>query len=340
MPWDNRAMTWGVLLAGCGIGGFVSAAAAQAPQIPRFESGVDLVSVPVAVTLKDGEFVSGLEVEDFRILEDGAEQEIVVFGAGLEESWVELPPEEKEELSMRQVIGLLLDSSGSMEEDLPLLQEAAIKFLTNIPRTEHLFVISFDESIWLSEYSSDDQRIISNRIYEIEAEGWTALYDAVATFLDRVYDYEGRKTLAVFSDGEDSRSTLMFSEALDLVKLGDTTIHSIHFGDRSRHDRVFHNARFLRAIADATGGSYALASSLDQLDELYDRILDELYSQYSLGYISTNTRREGRYRRIEVEVIRPDLDEVEIRARRGYYGPFEPSEAARGEKPPREPPAQ
>ena len=263
MPWDNRAMTRGVLLAGCGIGGFVSAAAAQAPQIPRFESGVDLVSVPVAVTLKDGEFVTGLEVEDFRILEDGVEQEIVVFGAGLEESWVELPPEEKEELSMRQVIGLLLDSSGSMEEDLQLLQEAAIKFLTNIPRTEHLFVISFDESIWLSEYSSDDQRIISNRIYEIEAEGWTALYDAVATFLDRVYDYEGRKTLAVFSDGEDSRSTLMFSEALDLVKLGDTTIHSIHFGDRSRHDRVFHNARFLRAIADATGGSYALASSLD-----------------------------------------------------------------------------
>ena len=88
-------MTRGVLLAGCGIGGFVSAAAAQAPQIPRFESGVDLVSVPVAVTLKDGEFVTGLGVEDFRILEDGVEQEIVVFGAGLEESWVDLPPRKR-----------------------------------------------------------------------------------------------------------------------------------------------------------------------------------------------------------------------------------------------------
>lgn len=306
----------GMSLLGLGV------AAAQQP-IPRFESGVDLVSVPVAVTLKDGEFVTGLGAHDFRVLEDGVEQEIVVFGAGLEESWVELPPDQKEELSMRQVIGLLLDSSGSMEEDMPLLQEAAIKFLTNIPRTEHLFVISFDESIWLSEYSSDDQRTISNRIYEIEAEGWTALYDAVATFLDRVYDYDGRKTLAVFSDGVDSRSTLMFSEALDLVKLGDTTIHSIQFGDRTRHDEVFRNARFLRAIADTTGGSYALASSLDQLDELYDRILDELYSQYSLGYVSTNTRREGRYRRIEVEVIRPDLGEVEVRARRGYYGPYD-----------------
>ena len=296
-----------------------------AQQVFRFEAGVDLVSVPVAVTGEDGEFVTGLEVGDFRVLEDGVEQEILVFGAGLDESWVELPPEQKEELSLRQVIGLLLDSSGSMEEDISLLHEAAIKFLTNIPKTEHLFVISFDENIWLSEYSSDDQRTISNRIYEIEAEGWTALYDAVATFLDRVYDYDGRKTLAVLSDGVDSRSTLMFSEALDLVKLGDTTIHSIQFGERWRHSEVFENARFLRAIAEASGGSYALTSSLDQLDEFYDRILDELYSQYSLGYVSTNTRREGRYRRIEVELVRPELREAEIRARRGYYGPFEPS---------------
>lgn len=317
----SRRVSAGVML-------FASAAMGQEQEIFRFEAGVDLVSVPVAVSTEDGEFVTGLGVEEFRILEDGVEQEILVFGAGLEESWVDLPPDQKEELSQKQVIGLLLDSSGSMEEDLPLLHEAAIKFLTNLPRTENLFVISFDENIWLSEYSSDDQRTISNRIYDIEAEGWTALYDAVATFLDRVYDYDGRKTLAVFSDGADSRSTLMFSEALDLVKLGDTTIHSIQFGDRSRHAATFENGRFLRAIADATGGSYALASSLEKLDELYDRILDELYSQYTLGYVSSNTRREGRYRRIEVEVTAPGYDDVEVRARRGYYGPYEPSENA------------
>ena len=309
-----------------------SAVAGQQQEVFRFETGVELVSVPVAVTTGDGEFVTGLEAGAFRILEDGVEQEILVFGAGLEESWVELPPELKEELSRKQVIGLLLDSSGSMEEDMPLLHEAAIKFLTNIPKTESLFVISFDENIWLSEYSTDDQRTISNRIYDIEAEGWTALYDAVATFLDRVYDYDGRKTLAVLSDGADSRSTLMFSEALDLVKLGDTTIHSIQFGDRARHNEVFENGRFLRAIADATGGSYALASSLDQVDEFYDRILDELYSQYTLGYVSSNTRREGRYRRIEVEVIDPEARGLEIRARSGYYGPYEPSD---GPEPPR-----
>ena len=313
-------------LTGAGVLLLASGALAQQQEIFRFEAGVELVSVPVAVTTEDGEFVTGLGVEAFRILEDGVEQEILVFGAGLEESWVELPPDLKEELSQKQVIGLLLDSSGSMEEDMALLHEAAIKFLTNIPRTESLFVISFDENIWLSEYSTDDQRTISNRIYDIEAEGWTALYDAVATFLDRVYDYDGRKTLAVLSDGADSRSTLMYSEALDLVKLGDTTIHSIQFGDRARHHEVFENGRFLRAIADATGGSYALASSLDQVDDFYDRILDELYSQYTLGYVSTNTRSEGRYREIEVEIVAPEFGDVEIRARRGYYGQYEPSD--------------
>jgi len=273
---------------------------------------------------EEAAFVTGLAAPDFRILEDGVEQEILVFGAGLEESWVDLPPEEKEALSARQVIGLLLDASGSMEEDMTLLQEAAIKFLTNIPKTENLFIISFDENIRLSEYSSDDQRTISNRIYDVEAEGWTALYDAVATFLDRVYDYDGRKTLAVFSDGVDSRSTLGFGEAMDLVRLSDTSIHSIHFGNQTRADQVFHNSRFLRAIANETGGSYSVAQSLENLDEVYDRILDELYSQYRLGYVSTNTARDGRFREIRVEVTRRDLGKLEVRTRRGYYAPYDP----------------
>ncbi len=293
-------------------------------EVPRFEAGVELVSVPVAVTDRDGDFITGLTVEDFRIFEDGVEQDILIFGAGLEESWVDLPPEEKDAASGRHVIGLLLDSSGSMERDMGLLHEAAIKFLTNIPPTEHLFVISFDENIRISEFSSNDQRIIANRIYDMEADGWTALHDAVAAFLDRVWDYEGRKTLAVFSDGADSRSTLGFGEALDLVKLSDVTIHTIQFGDRARSSDLFHNSRFLRAISDATGGSHAVASSLERLDELYDRILDELHSQYALGYVSTNTRREGRYREIEVRVVGDGVDDPNIRARRGYYGPMDP----------------
>ena len=289
----------------------------RAPYV--FESNVDLVSVAVAVTNKDGDFMSDLTIDDFRVFEDGVLQEIQLFAAGLEQSWVGLPLEMKDEVSGRQVVGLLLDASGSMEADIHLLRAAVIKFLANLPKTEDLFVMDFDENIRLSRYSSDDQRLISDRIYDVEAEGWTALYDALATFLARLYDLDGKKTLVVFSDGMDSRSTLSESEVFDMVKMSDVTIHSLQFtGESGQRQRVLTEGRFLRRVANETGGFFAVASSLDKLDELYDHILEELFSQYTLGYVSNSRKRDGKYRKIKVKV---DVKGAEVRARRGYYGP-------------------
>jgi Ca-activated chloride channel family protein len=289
-------------------------------QVPYvFESRVDMVSVAVAVSDDEGNFITDLEAEDFTVLEDGVRQEIRLFAAGLKESWVGLPAEMKDELSGRQVVGLMLDASGSMEEDMRLVREAALKFLTNLPKTENLFVMDFDENIRISQYSTDDQRLLSDRIYDVRAEGWTALYDAVGTFLERLYALDGKKTLVVFSDGVDSRSTLSVGEVLDMVKLSDATIHTIHFGaSQSRGSRTFEEGRFLRQLSSETGGSYAFGDSLEQLDELYDKLLEELFSQYTLGYVSSNTKQDGKYRKIKVEV---DLKDVKIRARKGYFGP-------------------
>ena len=296
---------------------------AQEPKIPTFTADVDMVSVAVAVVDDDGNFVTNLTADQFTLYEDGKNQEIHLFAAGLEESWVGLPPDVKDDLSGRQVIGLIIDTSGSMEDDMPLVREAAIKFLTNIPMTESLFIIDFDENIRLSHYSSDDQRVIADRIYDMESEGWTALYDAVATFLERVYDLDGRKTLVVFSDGVDSRSTLGVGEVFEMVKLSNVTMHSIHFTAGSHNaSRLFEQGRFLRRLARETGGSYAVGRSLEQIDEFYDKILEELFSQYSLGYVSSNLKRDGKYRKIKVEV---SVDDVKVRHRRGYYGPEAPA---------------
>ena len=294
-------------------------------QVPYvFESRVDMVSVAVAVTDDEGSFITDLEVSDFTVLEDGVRQEIRLFAAGLKESWIGLPPEVKDEVSGRQVVGLMIDASGSMEADMRLVREAALKFLTNLPKTENLFVMDFDENIRLSRYSTDDQRLLSDRIYDVQAEGWTALYDAVGTFLERLYALDGKKTLVVFSDGVDSRSTLSMGEVLDMVKLSDATIHTIHFGaSQSRNSRTFENGRFLRQLSSETGGSYAFGDNLQQLDELYDKLLEELFSQYTLGYVSTNSKQNGKYRKIRVEV---DREDVKVRARRGYFGPA-PEEA-------------
>jgi len=277
-----------------------------------------MVSVAIAVHDRDGNFVRGLTADQFKVYEDGVEQRIELFAAGLDESWVDLPPEIKDELSGRQVIGLIMDASGSMEDDMPLLRTAAIKFLMNIPKTENLFVMDFDENIRLSRYSSDDQRVIAERIYGIKSEGWTALYDAAATFLERVYDLDGRKTLVIFSDGVDSRSTLGVSEVFEMVKLSNVTIHSIHFAGSSSMSRRFQESRFLRQLARETGGTYAQGHSLEVIDKLFDKILDELFSQYNIAYLSSNTETNGKYRKIKVEV---DVDDIKIRHRRGYFGP-------------------
>ena len=295
------------------------------PQTYRFESQVDMVSVPVAVTDKEGNFIKDLKVADFIVYEDGEQQEIALFAAGLEESWIGLAPELKEQLSGSQVIGLIIDASGSMEEDMWLVRESAIKFLASIPKTEHLFVIDFDENIRLSSYTSDDQRTIADRIYEVEAEGWTALYDTVGTFLERVYGYSGKKTLVVFSDGVDSRSVLSSSECVDMVKASDVAIHTIQFGKdlvRNR-PRAHTQGRFLRRMSELTGGSYSFAENLEGIDELYDKIIEELFSQYTLGYISSNAKRDGKYRKIKVEVLR---DDIKWRARQGYMGPISETE--------------
>ena len=290
-------------------------------RIPTFTTDVEMVSVAVAVQDRDGNFVRDLTADQFKVYEDGVEQKIELFASGLDESWVELPPEVKDELSGRRVIGLIMDASGSMEDDMPLLRNAAIKFLMNIPKTENLFIMDFDENIRLSRYSSDDQRVIADRIYEIESEGWTALYDAVATFLERVYYLDGRKTLVVFSDGVDSRSTLSIGEIYEMVKLSNVTMHSIHFAGSSSASRRFEQSRFLRQLARETGGSYEQGQSLKKIDELFDKILDELFSQYNIAYLSSNEETNGKYRKIKIEV---DVDDIKIRHRRGYFGPEPP----------------
>jgi len=295
-----------------------------AQQPYQFRTKVDMVSVAVAVTDKKGNFIKDLRAEDFTVFEDGVEQKIVLFGAGLAQSWVDLDPELKEELSGEQVLGLILDASGSMDHDMRLVRDAAIKFLTNIPRTKHLVILDFDENIRLSEYSSDDQRLIADRIYDVEAEGWTALYDAVATFLERVHAQQGRKALVVYSDGVDSRSSLGMGECLDMVRSTDVAIHTIQLGGSSRSSdisRRFSEGAFLRQISELTGGSHSMPSSLEQLDHFYDRILEELYSQYTLGYVSSNSKPDGKFRKISVKMKREGLN---VRARRGYRGPSKP----------------
>jgi Ca-activated chloride channel family protein len=148
----------------------------------------------------------------------------------------------------------------------------------------------------------------------------TALNDAIGVYVSRVAETPGRKVLVLFSDGDDTTSTLGGSEVRRLVRSSNVTIYPVAFEGafRSGSTEGLRARSFLHALAEATGGQVFSPHASRELAAIYQTILDELGSQYVLGYVSDNPKRDGKYRRLSVEVKRPD---VRVRHRPGYNAP-------------------
>jgi Ca-activated chloride channel family protein len=329
------------------------AAPASAQRTPVFHSGLDLVHVTVTVRDARGGLVSDLSAEDFVVREDGRVQAVQVFGAAAGQIHAgerapraaalhctrcgevvhvtegQTVPEcsrghgtfdigEREDLALN--LGLLFDTSESMRRDLRLSQESAIRFLESIPRARDLLLVFFDRDIRLSRYSSENQQGIFGRILETKGEGFTALYDAIAVYLSRVADTPGRKVLVVFTDGDDTTSQVPPMEVQRMVRSSDATIYPVAFrGERRPGSPEALLARaFLNSLADLSGGRVFQPTASRELARIYQSILDELGTQYVLGYVSDNPARDGKFRRITVESSRPGL---KLRHRPGYDAP-------------------
>jgi len=294
------------------------AALPAAPQdAPVFEVGLEIVNVTVTVRDEEGNFVSNLQAEDFSVKEDGREQELQVFAPAID-------PKEREELALN--LGMLFDTSTSMRENLKLSQHSAIRFLDAIPRAKDLILIFFDEDIRISRYNSENQQGIFERILDTESTGYTALCDAVAVYVSRIMGTPGRKVLVLFTDGADNRSSTPASEVTRLVRSTNVTIYPVAFALKQRisaNDALRARA-FLAELARSSGGKVFRPGKAQELAEIYSQILDELSSQYVLGYVSDNPELDGKYRKLEVEVSRAGL---QVRHRPGYNAPEPPPES-------------
>jgi Ca-activated chloride channel homolog len=289
----------------------LAAAAARAQRTPVFRAGLDLVDVTVSVRDGKGGLVSDLVAEDFVVREDGRPQKLELFApAAL--------PEEREELALN--LGMLCDTSGSMRKVLRLSQESAIRFLEAIPRARDLVLIFFDQDIRISRYSSENQQGIFERILETQGAGVTALYDAIAVYLSRVAGTPGRKVLVVFTDGDDTTSRTSPGEVEALVRSSRVTIYPVAFPGEYRvgSPQEMRARYFLHSLADLSGGRVFNPTASRELAAIYQAILDELGTQYVLGYVSDNPKRDGKFRRVTVEVSRPGL---KVRHRTGYDAP-------------------
>jgi Ca-activated chloride channel homolog len=285
--------------------------APPSPAVPVFPIDLDVVNVTVTVRDDQDQLVADLGPEDFVLREDGEEQPIQVFGRAME-------PGQDETLALD--LGMLLDTSQSMLKELKLSQVAAIRFLDAIPRARELITIFFDQDIRISRYTSENQQGLFARIQEAQGGGNTALYDAITVYLSRVQGSPGRKVLVVFSDGEDSISEVGMSEVLELIRSCPVTIYPIAFsgGFVPGSQRALKARSFLLRVAELSGGQVFTPMSYQSLSEIYDKILDELRSQYVLGFVSSNGDHDGRFRKLEVEVRHRGY---KVRHRRGYYAP-------------------
>jgi Ca-activated chloride channel family protein len=279
-------------------------------QTPTFRTGIDLATFGVTVVDKKGEYLAELNAEDFEIIEDGQKQTLKYFARGTD---LESGPE--------MHVGLLFDTSGSMSEDIKLSRSAAIKFLNTLSEAKDMTLVDFDTEVRVAKYPQRDFPRMVERIRGRNPDGETALYDAMGVYLDGASEDEGRKILVLYTDGGDTHSTISFGDLMTLIRASDVTVYSVGFLEHSR-GRIEERSH-LQQIAEATGGQAFFPSTMKDIETSYDKVVAQIRAQYSLAYSSTNTKRDGAWRKVEIRVTKPELKGSRILARRGYFAPYQ-----------------
>ncbi len=259
---------------------------------------VEMVLVPVTVTDPYERLVEGLNKKDFRLFDDGVEQNISQFYR------------DDGPIS----VGIVFDASNSMVRRMDMSRRAISMFLARCGAGDEFFVIRFSDRPQRLQPFTMDTGLVEDVVKHIQPEGWTALYDAIHLGIsDMKRAAHASKVLLVLSDGGDNNSRYNEREIKSIVQEGDVRLYAISIFDRSST---------LEKLADNSGGRAYRVRKLDELPDLASRISEELHSQYVLGYNPSDSRRQGKYRKLKVELA-PKQDAPPLRAswRRGYYEP-------------------
>jgi len=283
----------------------VSLASAQDDDIERVDSSI----VVLNATIRDshGLSVSGLTQKDFSIFEDGEPQHIVSF--------------EKQEAPFAAVI--LFDTSGSMEERISIARSAAINFLDGLRGDDVAAIYRFDSKTDLVQDFSDS-RDVSDKIFDLKANGMTVLNDAVIKATQELGKRtEKRKAVVILSDGEDTFSRASAEKALKAALAANVTIYAvdmstISFGAAQRRQ----NQGVLKNFAQKTGGLFISTENGIAMRDALKSIVDELQIQYTIAYEPAKLKRDGKWHALELRVAKPNLT---IRTRQGYNAPKQSS---------------
>jgi Ca-activated chloride channel family protein len=273
-----------------------------------YKTGIDVAGFAVTVVNREGETVEGLGAGDFEVREDGVMQSVTYFTTGDSDTAVPLH------------LGLLFDTSESMERDLAFSRNAAIKFLKTFSRAVDFTLVEFADDVRAARFSQAEFPRLVERIRAGKAKGRTSLYDAVTIYLGSAFDQTGRKVLVIFTDGDDTSSSRRWDETLRLLRASDVTVYPMGFLSNRGSARLVLQSKLME-IARLTGGRAAFPGTMKELDPMYAAIAEEIEGQYMLGYVPTNSVRDGRWRKVEIKLKGPPAERVQLRTREGYFAP-------------------
>jgi Ca-activated chloride channel family protein len=279
---------------------------------------VGLVVLHTSVIDDRGKFADGLKPENFRVFEDKVEQKLSTF--------------KREDVPVS--MGLVIDNSGSMRDKRPRVNEAALTLVESSNPQDEAFVVNFNDDFYLDldkDFTSSIPEL-KEALERIDSRGSTALFDAVIGSLDHLKKAaRDKRVLLVVTDGEDNSSHNSLEKTLREIQKTDTVIYTIGLlGDEKRKDKN-HAMKALKQIAEASGGLAFFPESVDDVHTICEQVAHDIRNQYTLAYYPTNTRKDGTFRAVSVQVIPPHgRGKLVARTRNGYYAPGSQSAAAAG----------
>lgn len=289
-------------------------------EIVRVETAV--VTVPVSVLDKDGKFIPRLTRDKFRLSENGVEQEIAFFDGS------EAP----------FTVALLLDMSNSTKDSLADIQKSAVAFLDQLNPQDKVILIAFNKQIYQLTEATGDRDELKKQIYRTISGGTTSVYDSLDFIGEKFRRMRGRKAVVLFSDGVDTSSRATFESSLRAARELDALVYTIryetynpvtsYFSGASENSATLVTAkgenlkaayeratRYLKLLAENSGGRYFLADSPKNLVAVFEDIAAELRQQYSIGYYPQGDASQTKLRKIKVSVGIPD---AAVRNRKSY----------------------
>src|ERR1700694_4621319 len=274
------------------------------------------VRLPITVTDKKGQFVTGLTAKDFLIFEDKVPQQIDSFTS-------------EENNSSPLYVAVLMDTSPSTAGKLKFEQESAMNFIQTVvrPRKDRVLFATFDDQVTLRQDFTDRLELLDRAVFSANATGkQTALYDAIWQFCDeKMRSAQGRRSLVIITDGDDTYSRADINDAIDIAQRTETTIFAISTKAglsgavpgveagtvKDKGDKG------LERLCEETGGAAFFTGDMLALERSFTKVARELRSQYLITYKSTNNVYDGSYRRVEVRLA-SGHDNLKPRTKRGY----------------------